>query len=290
MYGDRVGAGLDALGREDRALIELSEVRQVALAAIAELLGIEEDEVAARRQAAFARLAEAVGAESAAQRADLLAELRGGQSPVVSAHPASGGHRQSSGEQDQPHGVVPADGEPRRPSLAITGVVMLLLAAAVALPLAFAGGDDDEPPPETAPTETAERTEKVRTETTARTDTAPRTETASEPAPEVTLRAVAGGSGSGTALVIGETLRISLRDLPDPGRDRYTVWLYDSLSRSRQIATLPRGELAVDVPLPSDLDRFRFLDVSVEPDDGNRNHGGQSVMRAPLDSLRTTVR
>lgn len=289
MYGDRVGAGLDALGREDRALIELSEVRQVALAEIAGLLGIEEDEVAARRQAAFGRLAEAVGAESAAQRADLLAELRGGQSPVVSTHPASGGHRQSTGGQDQPRGV-PADGEPRRPSLAITGVVMLLLAAAVALPLAFAGGDDDEPPPETATTETAERTETVRTETTARTDTAPRTETASEPAPQVTLRAVASGSGSGTARVIGETLRISLRDLPDPGRDRYAVWLYDSLSRSRQIATLPRGELAVDVPLPSDLDRFRFLDVSVEPDDGNRNHGGQSVMRAPLDSLRTTVR
>ena len=44
---------------------------------------------------------------------------------------------------------------------------------------------------------------------------------------------------------------------------------------------LPPGTFRVSARLPEGYRRYRFIDVSREPADGNRNHSGQSVLRVP---------
>lgn len=39
------------------------------------------------------------------------------------------------------------------------------------------------------------------------------------------------------------------------------------------------GRATLEVPLPVDPSRYRFLDVSVEPDDGDPSHSSRSVLR-----------
>ena len=39
------------------------------------------------------------------------------------------------------------------------------------------------------------------------------------------------------------------------------------------------GSATLEVPMPVDPTRYRFLDVSVEPDDGDPSHSSQSVLR-----------
>ncbi len=133
-----------------------------------------------------------------------------------------------------------------------------MVAAVVALVLALAGDDGDEAGSSTS---------------------------AASGAAE--LEPVAGGGATGTAKLDGDRLEMSVRGLPDPGRAGYVVWLYNSLFDARPL-TRPQRKTAFDVTatLPQDADRYRSLDVSLEPADANRNHSGQSVLRVPLSSLR----
>jgi hypothetical protein len=41
----------------------------------------------------------------------------------------------------------------------------------------------------------------------------------------------------------------------------------------------------MDLRLPAQASRYRSIDVSFEPSDGNPNHSGQSVLRVPLSKL-----
>jgi hypothetical protein len=41
----------------------------------------------------------------------------------------------------------------------------------------------------------------------------------------------------------------------------------------------------VTAELPAAAARYRYIDVSLEPADGNPNHSGQSVLRVPLRGL-----
>jgi hypothetical protein len=41
----------------------------------------------------------------------------------------------------------------------------------------------------------------------------------------------------------------------------------------------PDGRATLEVPLPVDPSRYRFLDVSVEPDDGDPSHSSRSILR-----------
>ncbi len=101
------------------------------------------------------------------------------------------------------------------------------------------------------------------------------------------LAAPAGGDGSGTARLTGDRLLLTVDGLPDPGRGGYVVWLYNSVFESRPL-TRPRseGSFRLETRLPDGWERFRFIDVSREPADSNRNHSGQSVLRVPLSALR----
>jgi anti-sigma-K factor RskA len=62
----------------------------------------------------------------------------------------------------------------------------------------------------------------------------------------------------------------------------YELWLLSppgdlvSLGSFRVAAD---GRAALEVPMPVDPSRYRFLDISVEPDDGNPAHSTRSILR-----------
>ena len=44
-------------------------------------------------------------------------------------------------------------------------------------------------------------------------------------------------------------------------------------------------KLSLDLKLPANASHYRYVDVSLEPADGNPNHSGESVLRVPLSKL-----
>jgi hypothetical protein len=94
---------------------------------------------------------------------------------------------------------------------------------------------------------------------------------------------VAGSSGSGRAALKGSRLTLRVRGLPAGG---YVVWLYNSVTDARPVAAAQQGSFRVSARLPAGYRRYRFIDVSREPADDNRNHSGQSVLRVPTAGLR----
>ena len=82
-----------------------------------------------------------------------------------------------------------------------------------------------------------------------------------------------------------DRLELDVRGLPRP-RGAYGVWLYSSVTQAEQLGRFPTGEIELDAPLPRSAERYDEVDVSVEPDDGNDNHSGASILRVPLARLR----
>jgi len=109
---------------------------------------------------------------------------------------------------------------------------------------------------------------------------------------EVTMTrpgAAPGGAGpSGTVRLsrqLGRTrLRVSLEGLPNP-KGRYELWLYDSRRRAVSVTSFPTPLAVVDTVLEEDPRRYRYVDLSVEPPNGNPGHSVQSVLRAPVSEL-----
>ena len=101
-------------------------------------------------------------------------------------------------------------------------------------------------------------------------------------APErVRLTALGGGDARATATVDGNRLQLRVTNLP---AGTYEVWLYDSVIDAQRIGRVA-GDGTVTARLPGDAREFEYLDVSREPNDGNPNHSGQSVLRIPADRL-----
>lgn len=102
------------------------------------------------------------------------------------------------------------------------------------------------------------------------------------------LAALGVGGPSGTARLSRQgrvtRLRVSLEGLPNP-KGRYELWLYDSRRRAVSVTSFPTPLAVVDSILEEDPRRYRFVDLSVEPPNGNRRHSSQSVLRAPVAEL-----
>jgi hypothetical protein len=92
---------------------------------------------------------------------------------------------------------------------------------------------------------------------------------------------------TGTARLEGQTLELTVTGLPR-SRGSYEVWLYDSIIEARPLGRLgPAGRDRLAGRFEArGLSRYRFVDVSFEPRDGNRNHSGRSVLRIPTNELR----
>ena len=66
----------------------------------------------------------------------------------------------------------------------------------------------------------------------------------------------------------------------------YQVWLYNSILDARSIGQADGRRFTVTASLPGNWKRFKFVDVSREPREGNPSHSGESVLRTPTASLR----
>ncbi len=93
------------------------------------------------------------------------------------------------------------------------------------------------------------------------------------------------GAGSGTAEISadGDMMTVRLADLaPSASGEFYELWLLNSpedLISVGSIRVPASGAVEVTLPVPLRPERYRFLDLSVEPADGDPAHSGQSVLR-----------
>jgi hypothetical protein len=296
---DRLPAAIGDLDPGNRALLDLSLRRGVSDAEIGELLRKEPTDVARGRDAVLELLADAldVGGHDRRDRVRLaVAALpddawRAGAAPPPPApppprapaeppeppeeRPPPRAERDRDEERavaardlDEDFHLEPEERRSRRGGLlAAIGLLAVLVALAAVL---LSGGDDDDEPERTG-------------------------DNGSEPAPQggpgdepsgrnARLTTLGGGPGSGRVTVTDEGATITLRGLPKPD-GAYGVWLYDNIVRAMPLGTVPDGSGKLTVSLPPDASNYRFLDVSNEPADGNRNHSGDSVLRAPLRKL-----
>jgi hypothetical protein len=263
---DRIEAALAGLGPESRALVELSVIREVADDDIASLLGTDEGAVRSRREDALAVLAADLGADSSEEVGRLVRDMK--ELPAVRWRDDDVVDQPPPAEPEPPAEPTPPVVQPgakRKRRVAPLLLVGLVAAAAVALVLALSGGEEkdkkNESPAPSADEQQAMKRSKLLPLTT--------------------------GSGEGTAEVRGRTLEISVIDLPDPGTGGYVTWLYNSISDARPLNRPQRArKFDLKAKLPEGADRYRFIDVSLEPADDNQNHSGESVLRSPLPKLR----
>jgi hypothetical protein len=82
----------------------------------------------------------------------------------------------------------------------------------------------------------------------------------------------------------GARLEVRVRGLP-PVDEAYVVWLYNATSDAVGVARVARGSFALRTRLPLDPARYRYIDISREPFDGNRNHSGASLLRVRTSRL-----
>lgn len=282
MHPDPPTTSVASLDPETRALVELSLARGLSDGDLAQVLGVSPRRVRERREAALEQL----GVSSRGEREALAAQLRG---EPRAAEQASTEEPPARAETPPPPAEAPPATEPapaaseqrssRRAGLMLALLGGLGVAALVALVLAGTDNGDSSAPPAVGP---ASDPGGGRSQGGGPGGSGP----AGEP---VVLASPAGGEGSGSAQVVqraGERrLLLSVRGLATPAEGGYAIWLYNSVSDTRLLGGSPDGRFRVEVTLPEGADRYSFLDVSRELPDGNRTHGGASVLRARLADL-----
>ena len=101
------------------------------------------------------------------------------------------------------------------------------------------------------------------------------------------LRAVtADFAGSGEAELVDGQLRLQTIGLDPLDGAVYELWLLELVDGGvKDLVSIgiieSDGTFALDEEI--DLDRFRVVDISIEPTDGDPTHSGNSVLRGPLE-------
>ena len=284
---DRLPAALADLDPGNRALLDLSLRRGVSDAEIGELLRKEPADVARGRDAVLELLADALEVDGHDRRDRVRQAVAAlpddawnarGAGPAVPSPPGPKPHRPLP-ERDPDRAAVARElddelyfqPEPQRSRRSgVLAVLGLLAVLGALLALILSGGDDDGDSNESG------------------SQPAPKQGGGPSPAPEgdsARLAALVGGPGKGTVSITDDGATISIRGLANPSPGTYQVWLYDSIVRAKSLGTIQGGKGTIDVQLPPDAGKYKYLDVSHEPDDANPNHSGDSVMRAPLEDL-----
>lgn len=109
---------------------------------------------------------------------------------------------------------------------------------------------------------------------------------------QLELKPVSGQKGQGVAAIVENKgkLELLLRAgvTPNERNQAYEVWLYNSAKDAVSLGAgvAQGGQLEGRQELPADLlQRYKFIDVSLEPLDRNTKHSGNSVIRGELAKL-----
>ena len=274
---DDVLQDLDALSR---ALLDLSLGRGMEDAEIADVLGTDEVSVLEVRVGLLRATAEKIAPEHVDDEVHVLQSLMAdrlygdpdGEAEEIAALEAAVPEPAPKPAPAAVRASRPAE-RPRRRSPLLFLLPLLLVVAVIGLVVILAGSGDDDGGNSRAPRQSP---------ATASKPGAAQPKAAASPRPtskRARLTAVEGGA-SGTATLTGDRLKLKLHGLPAAQGGTYTVWLYNSIIDARSLGS-PKS-----AKLPAGASRYRYLDVSLEPADGNRNHSGRSVLRVPLKKLR----
>ncbi|MFI1990830.1 anti-sigma factor [Actinoplanes sp. NPDC020271] len=98
------------------------------------------------------------------------------------------------------------------------------------------------------------------------------------------LATVPASAGGDVRVLADGQLRIDVRNLPLT-TGFHEVWLLDPDDTTKMVAigNLPdRPEAVLPLPPGTDLNRYRLVDVSDEPHDGDAAHSGNSLLRGTL--------
>ncbi len=103
--------------------------------------------------------------------------------------------------------------------------------------------------------------------------------------PEAELEALAGFEGGGWAGLDDRVLTVDAKGLAPVEGSLYELWLLkfedDELSDLVWLGVIAdNGTYTIDPDV--DLSAFDVVDISIEPDDGNPDHSGDSVLRGEL--------
>jgi anti-sigma-K factor RskA len=86
-----------------------------------------------------------------------------------------------------------------------------------------------------------------------------------------------GGDGT------GDQMTLDVSGLEQSGdREFYELWLLGEKGELIALGSFrvpPDGSSTIEVPLPVDPDRYRYFDVSIQPENGDPQHSGRSVLR-----------
>ena len=279
---------LDDLDPLSRALLDLSVQRGMDDGEIAGILGTDKESVFEVRVGLLRNLADKVAPEHAddeipelqaliAERVYAEAEPTNGNGNGAAVHVDEVPEIDNEGDEvTRPNlravpdwvqeAPAPRPETPKRRSPLTYLVPVLGLVAIVAAVIAITGGGDAD---STAPTQ-----QPAATDTPAGDGKATR------------LEAIGAGKARGTATLNGDRLTLNVSGLANPDGGSYQIWLYDSIIDAEAIGASKGKTIELDARLPANAQDFKYVDVSLEPADGNPNHSGQSVLRVPMAELR----
>jgi anti-sigma-K factor RskA len=241
---------LQHLDPGSRALLDLSVNRGLADDQIAELLGSDTGYVSSSREAAIAQLADDLGMHGDPER---VREALGAMSEEAWRPQLGSG---AVGQRDS--GAENAQGQ-----RGLTLIVLLVIAIVAAAVIASSDGGSKSTSSQKAPAPPA---------APAKGGVSVQPLSASSPA-------------KGSARLDGRSLTLAVSGLPRPAGS-YEVWLYNDEIDAVPVTSFRAGNATVKTTLPKSWAGYRYLDISLEPADGNPNHSGQSLMRVPLRALR----
>jgi hypothetical protein len=284
---DSFTAALSRLDPASRALLDLSLRRGMRPEEISELLGTDPESVIVARESALEQLADELGMDDVSELDDVRARLAElppeawtGQAAVNGASTARPKLAVVEGAPKGEKAKTGPQEEERKSRLPL--LLALLAAAALVLVIVLAtNGGDDKTASSSTPNTPAPKPNATKPQ--------PKPAAPKPPAsPKVALTPIgraAGAQGTATLTQGGKRMLLDVSGLPDPHGGAYQVWLYDSVIDTASLTKVRGTKLALDLELPRNASHFRFVDISLEPADGNPNHSGESVLRAPLAKL-----
>ncbi|HZY23640.1 MAG TPA: anti-sigma factor [Beijerinckiaceae bacterium] len=280
---DSFTSALARLDPASRALLDLSLRRGMTPDEIGDLLGTDAESVVAAREAALEQLATELEMEDPSQLDEVRARLAELPAEAWSGTAAAAERPRLEVVKDRPpKRAAEPPAEPRRRSrLPLLLALLAIAAVALVIVLASSGGDNktaskpkaSAPAPAPAPAQPSKPAKPAKKKPTP---------AAAKPARLSALGTASGATGTAALTAGGQRLTLNASGLA-PGA--YQVWLYNSVIDAVSLTKVQGTKLSLDLKLPANASHYRYVDVSLEPADGNPNHSGESVLRVPLSKL-----
>jgi hypothetical protein len=252
---------------------------------IGDLLGTDPESVIVAREGALEQLASELGMEDVSELDDMRARLAelpaaawtGQAAPETGQQPETAAIKAAEAEPPVREAPSPRSPPARRSRLPLLLALLAVAAIVLVVVLASSGGADKQTA--STPQQKPSKPKPSKPKPSKPTPAAPKA------GPTVRLTPLGGARGaSGTAELTQGGKRLSIK-ASGLSSGAYQVWLYDSVIETKSLTKVSGTKLDLDLKLPPGASRYRYVDISLEPPDGNPNHSGESVLRAPLSKL-----